>query len=44
MFTSPKFHICHFVKIRGIPLRNILEFQKKLLLCMVNNYSHHIFS
>jgi hypothetical protein len=43
MVTSAKFHICHIVKIRVIPLRNILEFQEKLLLCIVNNYSQHIF-
>ena len=41
--SLPQFHIYHIVKIPCIPLKNILEFRKKLLLCIVNNSSHPIF-
>jgi len=38
--VNPYFHI---VKVPPFPLKNIPEFQKKLLLCIVNNSSHPIF-
>ncbi len=43
MLTRPQLHLYHIVKNHLFPLKNMSEFQKKLLLCMVNNYSHHIF-
>ena len=48
--TGSDFHIVenldvyyHIVKNQLFPLKNIPEFQKKLLLCTVNNSSQPIF-